>query len=822
MGEEEGGRFAQGGGSSSDAAPPAAPELVALCDRFGRPLHVNPAPGSATSALPGPERGRTWESLGVAPAVVRAVRDGCAAVAASGTPARQEVPLADGTGIPAREVECLFAPVPMPGERGVVGAITVVVRDVTESRRAEEALRQSERRYRLLAENATDMISRHAPDGTYLYASPASMTVAGYEPAELVGRSPYELIHPDDLEHVRLVHEAMLASPEPATVEFRGLKRDGSYAWLETTARVVREPDTGAVAEIQCATRDVTARRNAETEVRDSRALLQAVLDNSPAVVYLKDIEGRYLLINRRYETLFQVDRSTFVGRTDAEFFPPEQAETLRANDRLVAESRNPIEFQEVVSDAQGPKTYISAKFPLCRPDGTPYAVCGISTDITARVLAERSLQETSALLRSILDNMADAVVVADETARLVEVNPAALRMFGRRVSPHRQVDWDAIRGVYLPDGVTPFPTEELPLARALRGESVNDVEMFIRDDDRPEGGWVLINARPLTDASGRSHGGLVVCRDITERKAAEGQLLEQNRRLRELAELEKQAHDALKHAEVQLVQTEKLTALGQVVAGVAHEVNNPLAFVSNNVAVLQRDVSALREILTLYRQADPLLARHAPDLLTRVHEVADRYDLDYVLENLERLTDRSREGLRRIQQIVKDLRDFARADDDGLESADLNVGIASTVNIILGRAKRQGVEITTELSPLPAVVCHPGKINQVIMNLLSNAIDATPEGGHVRLRTRARKEEVEVEVSDDGSGIPPGVLARIFDPFFTTKPVGKGTGLGLSISYGIVKAHGGAIEVDSEVGRGSRFTVRLPLSPRAAALPKP
>jgi PAS domain S-box-containing protein len=463
-------------------------------------------------------------------------------------------------------------------------------------------------------------------------------------------------------------------------------------------------------------------------------------------------------------------------------------------------------------------------KFPLAGPDGMPYAVCGISTDITARVAVEQKLQAKSALLRSILDNMADAVIVADVRERLIEFNPAAQRMFGRGAADGTSIDWSRIYGLYQSDMVTPYPARDLPLARALRGEAVNDVEMYVRHEGRPDGVWVLINGRPLTDASGRSHGGVIVCRDISERKADEERLMLQNVRLRELADLEKQAHDALKHAEVQLVQAEKLTALGQMVAGVAHEVNNPLAFVSNNVAVLQRDVAALRDVLCLYKQADNLLSEHAPDLLARVREIAERFDLDYIMENLDRLTARSREGLRRIQQIVKDLRDFARADDGTLESCDLNVGIASTVNIILGRAKRQGIELTTDLHPLPQVTCHPGKINQVVMNLLSNAIDATNEGGHILVRTEVAPEAdgVRIVISDDGQGIPPEIRDKIFDPFFTTKPIGQGTGLGLSISYGIAKAHGGRIDVTSEPGKGSTFTVWLPLSPRVAALPKP
>jgi anti-sigma regulatory factor (Ser/Thr protein kinase) len=187
---------------------------------------------------------------------------------------------------------------------------------------------------------------------------------------------------------------------------------------------------------------------------------------------------------------------------------------------------------------------------------------------------------------------------------------------------------------------------------------------------------------------------------------------------------------------------------------------------------------------------------------------------MDYTLENFDGLMHRTREGLRRIQQIVKDLRVFARLDESELNVVDLNEGIESTANIILGYAKKNRVQLVTELGPLPAVTCFAAKINQVVMNLLSNAIDACDEGGTVTIRTGAEPGGVRIEVADTGGGIPPEVRERIFDPFFTTKPIGVGTGLGLSISYGIVQDHGGKIEVESEPGQGSCFTVHLPLEP--------
>ena len=291
----------------------------------------------------------------------------------------------------------------------------------------------------------------------------------------------------------------------------------------------------------------------------------------------------------------------------------------------------------------------------------------------------------------------------------------------------------------------------------------------------------------------------------------SERQLGERNRQLQSLADSERQAHEELKRAESQLVQAEKLSSLGRMVAGVAHEINNPLAFVINNVAVLRRDLGHVIELLHLYRQADPILADHDPALLERVDTAAAEGDLAYVLENLGSLVDRSGEGLKRIQRIILDLRNFARLDESERKEVDLNEGIRTTAFLIDGRAAAQRVELVLDFTPLRPVTCYPAQINQVVLNLLNNALDACPDGGKVTVGTRLTPREVEIHVVDTGPGIEPSIRDKIFEPFFTTKPVGRGTGLGLSISYGIVQAHGGRIDLDSSPGRGAHFIVRLP-----------
>ncbi len=319
---------------------------------------------------------------------------------------------------------------------------------------------------------------------------------------------------------------------------------------------------------------------------------------------------------------------------------------------------------------------------------------------------------------------------------------------------------------------------------------------------------WIMWTSVPVT----KDQLIYAVARDMTERKRAEAELREKNRLLEVAIDSERTAREALQAAQGQLVQSEKLAGLGQMVAGVAHEINNPLSFVSNNVAVLHRDVASLVTLLGLYEKAQTADVEHRHSMMEEIRQTAERIDLPYTISNLAELIDRSRDGLKRIQQIVKDLRDFARLDESDLQEADLNAGIESTINIVRGHAKKRLIEIRTELNPLPPVRCYPAKLNQVMMNLIANAIDASQDEGAVTVRTSAMVDGgVRIDVIDHGQGIDPSIRQRIFDPFFTTKPIGKGTGLGLSISYGIVRDHRGSIDVQSEVGKGSTFSVLLP-----------
>ncbi|MBI4869901.1 MAG: response regulator [Candidatus Wallbacteria bacterium] len=278
--------------------------------------------------------------------------------------------------------------------------------------------------------------------------------------------------------------------------------------------------------------------------------------------------------------------------------------------------------------------------------------------------------------------------------------------------------------------------------------------------------------------------------------------------------ELER-TNQKLRETQAQLVQSEKMAALGQLVAGIAHEINNPLAFISNNVVTIQRDIDDLRQILAAYKETVPALEATAPERLEEIRRLEAQLELPLVETELRQQLSDTREGLERVKNIVLSLRNFSRLDEGEVKTVELREGLESTITLI--RYLLEGrIEIHRDYAELPRIECYPSLLNQVFMNLLVNACQAIPDRGTVTIRTRAEQGWVRVEVSDTGTGIKPEHVAKIFDPFFTTKDVGKGTGLGLSVSYGIIEKHGGRIEVQSDPGSGTTFSVFLP-----AALPK-
>lgn len=272
-------------------------------------------------------------------------------------------------------------------------------------------------------------------------------------------------------------------------------------------------------------------------------------------------------------------------------------------------------------------------------------------------------------------------------------------------------------------------------------------------------------------------------------------------------------ANTDLKQAQSRLLQSDKLASIGLLAAGVAHEINNPVSFVSSNLGALKRYVDDLLALISAYESAELYDVAEWPAAFAAVGRVKAEIGLAFLKTDVILLLAESHDGLGRVKKIVKSLKDFSRIDSsETWLQADIRQGIESTLHVVSNEL-RYRCEVVSEYGELPLVECVPSQLNQVFMNLLVNAAQSIDDHGLVTIRTGCQGAEVWVEIADTGCGIPAKNLPQIFDPFFTTKPIGKGTGLGLSVSYGIVESHHGRIEVSSEIGKGSIFRVCLPIT---------
>lgn len=285
---------------------------------------------------------------------------------------------------------------------------------------------------------------------------------------------------------------------------------------------------------------------------------------------------------------------------------------------------------------------------------------------------------------------------------------------------------------------------------------------------------------------------------------------------LKEVSAEQSQLIGKLRDAHEQLLQSEKMASVGQLAAGIAHEINNPIGFLNSNIGTLQSYLETLFEALDSCGEAIAQSTSCA-EVAARFEEVKARAEIDFLKSDITELMKESREGLKRVKDIVQALKDFSHVGEANWLEADLHRGLDSTLNIVNNEIKYKAT-VTKEYGELPLVRCLASQLNQVFMNLLVNAAQAISGFGAIKIRTGCADDWVWVEICDTGSGIPPEILNRIFDPFFTTKPVGSGTGLGLSLSYGIVHKHGGRIEVKSELNKGTCFTVHLPVNPVESA----
>ncbi len=433
--------------------------------------------------------------------------------------------------------------------------------------------------------------------------------------------------------------------------------------------------------------------------------------------------------------------------------------------------------------------------------------------------VTEDALAQALSALRATLESTSNAILVIDVNGRIDSMN----RLFGKMWGvPDEMLYWQYDTRIF--DFIVACVEETELLGERLR--AIMDPHET-RDVLHLHGGSVFeMSARPKylgEQITGRVFG----FQDITQRMQIEHDLRE-SRAMLEARVLERTADlhavnaalqlekeqqagliQRLEAAQNQLIQSERMASIGQLAAGVAHEINNPVGFVNSNLGSMEHYLQALLRLLSSYEQAElELSAPTQQQLLLLKQEI----DIEFLRDDVTELLAESLDGLKRVTRIVQDLKTFSHADEAQQQWANLETGLESTLRVAWNEIKYKA-EVVKEFAGIPEIECFPFQLNQVFMNLLVNAAHAIVERGCITIRTGHDEHQVWVEIQDSGRGIQPENMARIFDPFFTTKSVGQGTGLGLSIAYGIVKKHQGQIEVKSVVGSGTTFKVLLPKS---------
>jgi two-component system, NtrC family, sensor kinase len=537
-----------------------------------------------------------------------------------------------------------------------------------------------------------------------------------------------------------------------------------------------------------------------EGAARRARALFEGIEDS----VFVHDMDGKILDANPAASRKLGYTREEFLTLNTRDIDAPEFAEGY--------ECRLGTQLQEGHLHCEGQhRTKDGRRIPVDINTSTIVledkpVVLAVIRDISERKALEqaraemlatqdeharaieqknRELSESEARYRMLTEASMDAVIVADADATVILFNPAAERAFG----------YSSVEALGLP--LSQFMPDDLP------GDPIVGITDAVRRRDAKVVGHTI-------DVHGRRKDGSTFPLEISISAIESADGLQFLGSIRDQTERRKM--------EAMLVQSEKLASIGLLSAGVAHEINNPLAFIGNNLAVLERDLKGVFEIIAAYETADAALATAAPAALAKVAAAREDLDWDYVRENLGRMLTRTREGVSRVASIVNTMRGLARTAPPVLEPSSLANLISAALELIQGRCRRG--DIATHWAappvPFPPIRCVSTQISQVLLNLLVNAVQAVEESSRegersVRVQLLREPGYQIVEVTDTGDGVSAESLPHLFDPFFTTKPVGEGTGLGLSISHGIITGHGGRIEVDSPPGQGATFRVRLP-----------
>ncbi|NEP42485.1 MAG: PAS domain-containing sensor histidine kinase, partial [Okeania sp. SIO2H7] len=683
------------------------------------------------------------------------------------------------------------------------------------------------------------------PDGLIQWVNEAFTKITGYQLEEVLGQKPGTFLQgkKTNRDTVAKIRKA-IASQEEFDGEIYNYKKDGSGYWLALSIAPIYDNQTGDLQGFIAIESDVTERKKTEEALINSESHYRYIVETASEGIWMFDRDSKTTFANSRMAKMLGYTVEEMEGRSLFEFIDPhsqERAKLYVERRRQGYQERHDFKFKR--KDNSDLWAIVSAT-PIFDTKGEFSGVLRMITDISDRKAAEAKLQQTLKELefqKFALDR-SSIVAITDENGIITYVNDKFCELSNYSRDEIIGKTHKLVNSGYHPSEFFQNLWSTISEGKVWTGEIKNR-------DKYGNFYWVYTTVVPFFNEEKKPYKYVAIRRDITARKQAEeawqatvDELHLTSEKLRDKNQDLAKTLKELKQTQLLMVQNEKMASLGQLVAGVAHEINNPVGFISGNISHANQYVQDLLQLIQLYQEEYP---EPTPAILEEIEAI----ELDFILEDLPKVVSSMKIGADRIREIVLSLRNFSRLDEAEQKRVDLHDGIESTLLILKHRLKENGdsprVEVVKKYGDLPPIDCYPGQLNQVFMNVIGNALDALEDAAIAGFLSRKKKADfptcilptitistelnegyflsngeltegrfVEIKIADNGPGIPPDIRQRLFDPFFTTKPVGKGTGLGLSISYQIVvERHRGNIECVSEAGAGTEFIIQIPVS---------